>query len=68
MIKEIWRAYWGRFEINDMDEKNTKETPLRMGSKIRIDTTVVESNIHSPYDSDLFVDTNYVIIYNNDTS
>lgn len=33
---------------------------LKIGRKIRVDCTVVESNIHAPYDSELLVDANRV--------
>jgi transposase, IS5 family len=34
---------------------------LRKGKKVRVDCTVVESNILDPYDSELLVDTNRVL-------
>lgn len=34
---------------------------IETGRKIRVDCTVVESNIHDPYDSELLVDANRVL-------
>ena len=34
---------------------------IEKGQKIRVDCTVVESNIHDPYDSELLVDANRVL-------
>ena len=38
-----------------------KDQALEMGRKVRVDCTVVESNIHAPYDSELLVDANRVL-------
>ena len=40
---------------------HAKNLGIEKGRKVRIDCTVVESNIHSPYDSELLVDSNRVL-------
>ncbi len=53
-IKSISAGTWERVNrilLSDAVSKN-----IERGRKIRVDCTVVESNIHAPYDSDLLVD------------
>jgi transposase, IS5 family len=58
-IKAISKESWelmNRIVIGYAGEK-----AIEKGRKIRVDCTVVESNIHAPYDSELLVDANRVL-------
>jgi len=48
-------------QINRLLTDHAKNIGVEKGRKVRVDCTVVESNIHAPYDSELLVDCNRVI-------
>jgi IS5 family transposase len=48
-------------QVNRLLIDHAKSLGIEKGRKIRVDCTVVESNIHAPYDSDLLVDSNRVL-------
>ncbi|MCP4411753.1 MAG: ISNCY family transposase [Gammaproteobacteria bacterium] len=43
-------------QVNKLLIDHAKDLGIEKGRKVRIDCTVVESNIHTPYDSELLVD------------
>ena len=53
-IKAISNATWEK--INRVLIGYAREEAIEKGRKVRVDCTVVESNIHAPYDSELLVD------------
>jgi IS5 family transposase len=53
-IKAISDATWE--QINQVLIGYAREEAIEKGRKVRVDCTVVESNIHAPYDSELLVD------------
>lgn len=53
-IKAITAATWEKINIALLQYAMNKE--IEKGRKVRIDCTVVESNIHDPYDSELLWD------------
>lgn len=53
-IKAISDTTWER--INRVVVGYAREQSIEKGRKVRVDCTVVESNIHAPYDSELLVD------------
>jgi transposase, IS5 family len=55
LSEETWEA------INRVLVGYAQDHDLEKGRKVRIDCTVVESNIHAPYDSELLVDANRVL-------
>jgi len=58
-IKAITQKTWE--QINMALVGYAQEQAIETGRKIRVDCTVVESNIHSPYDSELLVDATRVL-------
>jgi len=58
-IKTISAATWE--EVNVILLQYAMKNKIENGRKVRIDCTVVESNIHSPYDSELLWDSVRVI-------
>jgi IS5 family transposase len=58
-IKALSGETWE--QINKITIKYAEDQGIEKGRKIRVDCTVVESNIHDPYDSDLLVDGNRVL-------
>lgn len=58
-IKALSADTWE--EINRQLLLYSKEKGIESGRKVRVDCTVVESNIHAPYDSELLWDANRVI-------
>ncbi len=58
-IKSISEKAWE--QINQALVGYAQKQKIEKGRKIRVDCTVVESNIHAPYDSDLLVDSNRVL-------
>jgi IS5 family transposase len=58
-IKALSDETWE--QINKVVVLYAENQAIEKGRKVRIDCTVVESNIHSPYDSDLLVDANRVL-------
>jgi len=48
-------------QVNRLLIDHAKKLGIEKGRKVRIDCTVVESNIHPPYDSELLVDSNRVL-------
>jgi IS5 family transposase len=58
-IKAISENTWE--EINRATIRYAQREGLEKGRKIRVDCTVVESNIHAPYDSELLVDSTRVL-------
>ena len=58
-IKAISKKTWE--QINRLLLGYAKDQDIEEGRKIRVDCTVVESNIHAPYDSELLVDANRVL-------
>lgn len=58
-IKAISKEAWE--QMNKVVVGYAKEKSIEKGRKIRVDCTVVESNIHAPYDSELLVDANRVL-------
>jgi IS5 family transposase len=58
-IKALSEKTWE--QINRTVIGYAKEQDIEKGRKIRVDCTVVESNIHDPYDSELLVDVNRVL-------
>ncbi len=55
LSEETWEA------INRVLVGYAQDHDLEKGRKVRMDCTVVESNIHAPYDSELLVDANRVL-------
>ena len=53
-IKKITAATWEK--INSILLRYAQDTGIEKGRTVRIDCTVVESNIHAPYDSELLWD------------
>lgn len=53
-IKAISDTTWE--QINRVVVAYAREQSIEKGRKVRVDCTVVESNIHAPYDSELLVD------------
>ena len=58
-IKAISEETWE--QINRVLVGYAQDQAIEKGRKIRVDCTVVESNIHAPYDSELLVDANRVL-------
>ncbi len=58
-IKAISDITWE--EINRTLIDYARRETIERGRKIRVDCTVVESNIHAPYDSELLVDSTRVL-------
>ncbi len=58
-IKAISEKTWE--EINKVIVEYAGTDGIEKGQKIRVDCTVVESNIHAPYDSELLVDATRVL-------
>lgn len=58
-IKAISDTTWEH--INQVLVGYAQDHSIEKGRKIRVDCTVVESNIHAPYDSELLVDANRVL-------
>ncbi len=58
-IKAISGDTWEK--INGALVGYAQEEGLEKGRKVRVDCTVVESNIHAPYDSELLVDSTRVL-------
>lgn len=58
-IKAISEKTWEH--INRVLVGYAQDHGVEKGRKIRVDCTVVESNIHAPYDSELLVDANRVL-------
>ena len=58
-IKAISDKTWEY--INRLLVGYARDHDIEKGRKIRVDCTVVESNIHAPYDSELLVDANRVL-------
>jgi len=58
-IKTLSEKTWE--QINNTMIGYANEQEIEKGRKIRVDCTVVESNIHDPYDSELLVDANRVL-------
>ena len=58
-IKALSEETWER--INRIVIDYADDQDIEKGRKIRVDCTVVESNIHDLYDSDLLVDANRVL-------
>ncbi|MCL7488850.1 MAG: ISNCY family transposase [Desulfobulbaceae bacterium] len=58
-IKAISEKTWE--QINQVLVGYARNHGIEKGRKIRVDCTVVESNIHAPYDSELLVDANRVL-------
>lgn len=48
-------------QINRVLVDYAQDQVIEKGRKVRVDCTVVESNIHAPYDSELLVDANRVL-------
>lgn len=53
-IKSITPASWEK--VNRCLLKSTEANTIEKGREVRVDCTVVESNIHAPYDSELLWD------------
>ncbi|MBM9515371.1 ISNCY family transposase, partial [Desulfobulbus marinus] len=53
-IKAISEATWE--EINRVLIGYAQDAGIEKGRKVRVDCTVVETNIHAPYDSELLFD------------
>ena len=58
-IKALSDKTWE--QINRVVVLYAQNQTIEKGRKIRIDCTVVESNIHAPYDSELLVDSNRIL-------
>ena len=58
-IKAISDKTWE--QINRVLIGYAREQAIEKGRKVRVDCTVVESNIHAPYDSELLVDSTRVL-------
>ena len=58
-IKAISDKTWE--DINRVLVSYAQDHGIEKGRKVRVDCTVVESNIHGPYDSELLVDANRVL-------
>ena len=58
-IKSLTDGTWE--QINRAIIEYSDEQDIEKGRKIRVDCTVVESNIHDPYDSELLVDSTRVL-------
>jgi IS5 family transposase len=58
-IKAISKEAWE--QMNKIVVEYAEEMSIEKGRKVRVDCTVVESNIHAPYDSELLVDSNRVL-------
>lgn len=58
-IKAISENTWG--EINRVVVAYARREGVETGRKVRVDCTVVESNIHAPYDSELLADATRVL-------
>jgi len=58
-IKAISKETWE--QMNNVLIGYAEEMSIEKGRKIRVDCTVVESNIHVPYDSELLTDANRVL-------
>ena len=58
-IKVLSDGTWE--QINGIVLDYADDQDIEKGRKIRVDCTVVESNIHDPYDSELLVDANRVL-------
>ena len=58
-IKTLSDGTWE--QINGIVLAYANDQDIEKGRKIRVDCTVVESNIHDPYDSELLVDANRVL-------
>jgi IS5 family transposase len=58
-IKALSEETWE--QINRTVIGYAEDQDIEKGRKIRVDCTVVESNIHAPYDSELLVDANRVL-------
>jgi transposase, IS5 family len=58
-IKAISETTWEK--INQVVVEYARKEGIEKGRKIRVDCTVVESNIHAPYDSELLVDSTRVL-------
>ena len=58
-IKALSDETWEQINRTIIDYADDED--IEKGRKIRVDCTVVESNIHDPYDSELLVDANRVL-------
>jgi IS5 family transposase len=58
-IKALSEETWEQINKTVVDYADNQD--IEKGRKIRVDCTVVESNIHDPYDSELLVDANRVL-------
>ncbi|MFN2365068.1 MAG: ISNCY family transposase [Desulfurivibrionaceae bacterium] len=58
-IKAISQRTWE--QINRVIVEYAGQQAIEAGRKVRVDCTVVESNIHAPYDSELLVDSTRVL-------
>jgi transposase, IS5 family len=58
-IKALSDETWEQINVIVLDYADDQD--IEKGRKIRVDCTVVESNIHDPYDSELLVDANRVL-------
>ena len=58
-IKALSEETWEQINRTVIDYAENQD--IETGRKIRVDCTVVESNIHDPYDSELLVDANRVL-------
>ena len=58
-IKALSEETWEQINRTVIDYADDQD--IEKGRKIRVDCTVVESNIHDPYDSELLVDANRVL-------
>ena len=58
-IKALSEKTWE--QVNQILVGYAQDHDIEKGRKIRVDCTVVESNIHAPYDSELLVDANRVL-------
>jgi IS5 family transposase len=58
-IKALSEETWE--QINRILVDYAQGQAIEKGRKVRVDCTVVESNIHAPYDSELLVDANRVL-------
>lgn len=61
-IKAISAQTWE--QLNRLLMDYAKESGIEKGRKVRVDCTVVESNIHTPYDSELLMDAVRVLARN----
>lgn len=58
-IKTISQEAWE--QMNQAIIGYAKDKSIEKGRKVRVDCTVIESNIHAPFDSQLLVDANRVL-------